>query len=116
MEKEKNGKLLRALENIVFSSKLYDSRVEIRLPDAGEEIVVRNWSNTSRGGSGKVVAVFPKDNMFIVDIRGVTAKYIKDNTGQHYWKCIETDGCERSVTAFIAVCREDGRFTMLYSP
>lgn len=114
---KKNGELFRAFERVVFSRKLCDNNpVEIRLPNTGEEVIVRNWSNASRGGSGKVMAVFPKDNMFIVDIKGAAAKYVKDPAGQHYWKCIEVDGRERSVTAYIAVCGEDGRFIMLHSP
>jgi hypothetical protein len=111
----KNSRLFCAFEDVVFSKRLYDSPVEFRLPNKGEEIVVRNWGNVFRGGRGIVVAVFPRDSIFVVDIEGVVAKYTKDIASQRYWKCIEVNSCEQSMAACVAVRRGEGEFIMLYS-
>lgn len=113
---EKNGELVRAFERNIFSMGHCCIPAEFRLPNVGEEIVVRTCGNVFRGGSGKVAKVFPMDGVFVAKIGGVVARYVKDAADQRYWKCEADDDCMQTVTAFIAVCGENGRFMMLCSP
>lgn len=112
----KNGTLFHEFEDLVFSGRLYNNPVEFRIPTANEEIVVRTCGNVFRGGRGIVEAAFPTDDIFIVNIGGVSTMYVRDQTSQRYWKCIEVDRYAKSITAHVAVPKEGGGFILIYSP